>query len=113
MTFDSDNENKNEETPVRRRPQGTASSRPQLKCRTVRWMRPLKRRRRCRRFPRPCLCSPFTDVVVFNYMIVPLFVGREQSVQAVEAAATQGRHIFLCARRTGKWKILAWMTFIP
>lgn len=46
---------------------------------------------------------PLRDVVVFNYMIVPLFVGREQSVQAVEAAATHGRHIFLCAQKDGRW----------
>ena len=45
---------------------------------------------------------PLRDVVVFNYMIVPLFVGREQSVQAVEAAATHGRHIFLCAQKDGQ-----------
>ena len=37
-----------------------------------------------------------------SYMIVPLFVGREQSVQAVEAAATHGRHIFLCAQKDGQ-----------
>ena len=45
---------------------------------------------------------PLRDVVVFNYMIVPLFVGRDRSVQAVEAAATQGRHIFLCAQKDGQ-----------
>ncbi|HAS89952.1 MAG TPA: endopeptidase La, partial [Desulfovibrio sp.] len=28
------------------------------------------------------------DIVVFNYMILPLFVGREKSVNAVEAAMT-------------------------
>ncbi len=43
---------------------------------------------------------PLRDVVVFNYMIVPLFVGREKSIQAVESAAANGQqHIFLCAQK--------------
>lgn len=42
---------------------------------------------------------PLRDVVVFNYMIVPLFVGRERSIQAVESATTHGQHIFLCAQK--------------
>lgn len=42
---------------------------------------------------------PLRDVAVFNYMIVPLFVGRETSVQAVEAAATSTKHIFLCTQK--------------
>lgn len=45
---------------------------------------------------------PLRDVVVFNYMIVPLFVARERSVQALEAAATQGQHIFLCAQKNAE-----------
>ena len=28
---------------------------------------------------------PVRDIVVFNYMILPLFVGRDKSVEAVEA----------------------------
>ena len=103
MTFDSDNDNdeKKEETPVRRR------------------RRPARRRvpaqiqdgqmdassedvtPELQEIPSTMPLLPLRDVVVFNYMIVPLFVGREQSVQAVEAAATHGRHIFLCAQRTG------------
>ncbi|MDR2726702.1 MAG: LON peptidase substrate-binding domain-containing protein, partial [Deltaproteobacteria bacterium] len=42
---------------------------------------------------------PLRDVAVFNYMIVPLFVGREKSVQAVEAAATEGQFLLLCTQR--------------
>ncbi len=42
---------------------------------------------------------PLRDVAVFNYMIVPLFVGREPSVQSVEAAATSTKHIFLCTQK--------------
>ena len=33
------------------------------------------------------------DIVVFNYMILPLFVGREKSVQAVDAALAGDRYI--------------------
>ncbi|TLN03655.1 endopeptidase La, partial [bacterium] len=38
---------------------------------------------------------PIRDVVVFPYMILPLFVGREKSVLAVEEALKEGRMIFL------------------
>ena len=39
------------------------------------------------------------DVVVFNYMILPLFIGREKSVLAVEAALQRGRHLLVCTQR--------------
>lgn len=39
------------------------------------------------------------DVVVFNYMILPLFIGRDKSVHAVEAALEQGRHLFVCTQK--------------
>ena len=42
---------------------------------------------------------PLRDVAVFNYMIVPLFVGRDASIQAVEAAVASTRHIFLCTQK--------------
>ncbi len=42
---------------------------------------------------------PLRDVAVFNYMIVPLFVGRDRSIQAVEAAATEGQFLLLCTQR--------------
>jgi len=42
---------------------------------------------------------PLRDVAVFNYMIVPLFVGRDRSIQAVEAAATDGQFLLLCTQR--------------
>lgn len=103
MTFDSDNDNdeKKEEGPARRR------------------RRPARRRVAAQiqdgqmdasdddtvdlqEIPSSMPLLPLRDVVVFNYMIVPLFVGREPSVQAVEAAATHGRHIFLCAQKDGQ-----------
>lgn len=42
---------------------------------------------------------PVRDVVVFNYMILPLFIGREKSVKAVEAALERGRQLLVCAQR--------------
>ena len=42
---------------------------------------------------------PVRDVVVFNYMILPLFIGREKSVRAVEAALKKGRHLLVCTQK--------------
>lgn len=42
---------------------------------------------------------PVRDVVIFNYMILPLFIGREKSMRAVEAALKKGRHLLVCAQR--------------
>lgn len=39
------------------------------------------------------------DIVVFNYMILPLFVGREKSVQAVDAALNSNRYILICTQK--------------
>jgi ATP-dependent Lon protease len=39
------------------------------------------------------------DVVVFNFMILPLFVGREKSVLAVDAALSAGRYILICTQK--------------
>ena len=42
---------------------------------------------------------PVRDIVVFNYMILPLFVGREKSVSAVEAALNSDRYILILTQR--------------
>ncbi len=42
---------------------------------------------------------PLRDIVVFPRMAVPLFVGREKSVRAVEQALAQGNQIMLCAQK--------------
>ena len=39
------------------------------------------------------------DVVVFPNMVLPLFVGRESSVLAIEAALAQDRLIFLATQK--------------
>lgn len=42
---------------------------------------------------------PVRDVVVYPYMILPLFVGREASIRAVNEALAKDRLIFLAAQR--------------
>ncbi|ODT61529.1 MULTISPECIES: endopeptidase La [Paracoccus] len=42
---------------------------------------------------------PLRDIVVFPHMIVPLFVGREKSVRALEAVMEQDSPILLAAQR--------------
>ncbi len=42
---------------------------------------------------------PLRDIVVFPYMVIPLFVGREKSVHALEKAMADQKNIFLAAQR--------------
>ncbi|MDC0663489.1 endopeptidase La [Marinobacter sp. SS21] len=42
---------------------------------------------------------PLRDVVVFPHMVVPLFVGRDKSIQALEAAMEGTKEILLVAQR--------------
>jgi ATP-dependent Lon protease len=42
---------------------------------------------------------PLRDIVIFPYMIVPLFVQRERSIRAVEQALAENRMIMLVAQR--------------
>lgn len=43
---------------------------------------------------------PLRDIVVFPHMIVPLFVGREKSVKALEAVMHEGKQIILLTQRS-------------
>lgn len=45
---------------------------------------------------------PLRDVVVFPHMVVPLFVGREKSIKALEHAMTLDKNIFLCTQKEAK-----------
>ncbi|MDD5722733.1 MAG: endopeptidase La [Syntrophales bacterium] len=45
---------------------------------------------------------PLRDVVVFPHMIVPLFVGREKSINALEYAMQHDKEIFLAAQRSAE-----------
>ena len=38
---------------------------------------------------------PVRDIVVYPFMILPLFVGRETSIEAVEHAITQSNRLIL------------------
>src|SRR5207245_5199471 len=42
---------------------------------------------------------PLKNVVLFPHMIVPLYVGRERSIDALEDAMTRGKQVFLCTQR--------------
>ncbi len=44
---------------------------------------------------------PLRDVVVYPYMVIPLFVGREKSIAALEAAMqSKEKYLFLAAQKT-------------
>ena len=43
---------------------------------------------------------PLRDVVVFPFMVIPLFVGRPKSIKALEAAMESERRIMLVAQKT-------------
>lgn len=42
---------------------------------------------------------PLRDVIIFPHMVVPLFVGREKSISALEKAAKQGNELFLVTQK--------------
>ncbi len=42
---------------------------------------------------------PIRDVVIFPHMIIPLFIGRESSIKAVEEALNEDRFIFLATQK--------------
>src|SRR5574339_1186188 len=42
---------------------------------------------------------PVRDIVVFPYMVLPLFVGREMSIKAIETALEGNRMIFLASQK--------------
>ena len=45
---------------------------------------------------------PLRDIVVFPYMVVPLFVGRERSIAALEEAMRNDKDILLAAQKQAK-----------
>jgi ATP-dependent Lon protease len=49
--------------------------------------------------PRTLPLLPLRDIVVFPGAVVPLFVGRDKSIRAIDAAMASGREILLAAQR--------------
>ena len=45
---------------------------------------------------------PLRELIVFPHEVVPLFVGREKSINALEEAMAGDRHILLCAQKKAK-----------
>ena len=45
---------------------------------------------------------PLRDIIVFPHMVVPLYVGREKSIAALEEAMANGKEILLAAQRKAK-----------
>jgi len=43
---------------------------------------------------------PLRDVVVYPFMVIPLFVGREKSIRALDAAMADNKQILLVAQRS-------------
>jgi ATP-dependent Lon protease len=46
---------------------------------------------------------PLRDIVVFPFMIVPLFVGRSKSIAALEKAAQDDGMVFLSFTKWAPW----------
>ena len=42
---------------------------------------------------------PLRDVVVYPYMVIPLFVGRDKSIKALEQATDESKQILLVAQK--------------
>jgi len=45
---------------------------------------------------------PLRDIIVFPHMVVPLFVGREKSIAALEEAMRRDKYVLLAAQKTAK-----------
>ncbi len=45
---------------------------------------------------------PLRDIIVFPHMVVPLFVGRDKSIRALEYAMENEKSILLCAQKQAK-----------
>src|SRR6188508_3186384 len=45
---------------------------------------------------------PLRDIIVFPHMVVPLFVGRQKSIKALEEAMNKQKSVLLSAQRDAK-----------
>jgi ATP-dependent Lon protease len=60
--------------------------------------------------PDPVL--PLRDVVVYPHMVIPLFVGRDKSIQALDSAMADDKKILLVAQKSAEVDDPRWMTSI-
>ena len=51
------------------------------------------------------LFLPLRDIVIFPSMVVPLFVGREKSIKALQEVMKADKSIVLVTQRILKWTI--------
>ena len=51
------------------------------------------------KLPKALPLMPVRDVVIFSDMLLPLFIGREKSVRAVEEAVSKDSYIFLVTQK--------------
>jgi ATP-dependent Lon protease len=52
--------------------------------------------------PRTLPLLPLRDIIVFPHMVVPLFVGRQKSIAALEESMAHDKAILLCAQKKAK-----------
>ena len=45
---------------------------------------------------------PLRDIIIYPHMVVPLFVGRERSINSLEVALKQEKEILLVAQKNAK-----------
>jgi ATP-dependent Lon protease len=45
---------------------------------------------------------PLRDMVIYPHMVIPLFIGRSKSIQALEIALNTGKHLFLTAQKDAR-----------
>ena len=45
---------------------------------------------------------PLRDIIIFPHMVVPLFVGRKKSINALESAMSADKNILLSAQHNAK-----------
>ncbi len=59
---------------------------------------------------------PLRDVVVYPHMVIPLFVGREKSIKALESAMEQNKEILLVAQRMpltmSRWAVTCFLSVL-
>ena len=54
---------------------------------------------------------PLRDVVVFPYMVMPLFVGRAKSISALDEAMNEGKQLLLVSQKQADLENLPLMMY--